>query len=276
MAWTLITGASGGLGGELARVLAGGSPRGLILTGRDAAALAAIARELEPRVPVYVAVQDLGVPGAVDALAGELRGAGIPPEEITTVICNAATGYLGPFARQPRDAVTATVQLNVTALTELVHWLVPYLQKSTAPERRICLVASVASFSPGPRMAVYYATKAYVLSLGEALHEELRGTGITVTVACPAPFRSAFHQRAGIPPASGAAVPRAATVARRIVRGMDRRRAVVPVGFAAWVWALAAPRLPRRWSRSIMHRVQKRRGGTTEGTTEGTTGETTG
>ncbi len=274
MTGTLITGASAGLGRALALHLAEAG-EALILVARRGEALAALAGEIRDRSEaagvnapeVHLIPLDLTRSDAIPLLEAGLERHQISPDQIHTLICNAGVGHLGPFTRQSPESVEAAMALNVVSLTRLVHWLAPVMAdipvgSAASPGRRsICLIASVAAFTPGPLMAVYYATKSYVLSLGESLREELRPQGVTVTVACPGPFQSEFHRAAGIAGGGGsvAALPTAAATAARILKGMHRGSAVITPGVTVALWALVGPRLPRWLARKLMHWIQKYR-----------------
>jgi len=190
----LVTGASSGIGREFALQLAA---RGhdLVLAARNAAALESLAAELRAGhgVEAVTVVTDLSLPGAGTALAAEVAGRGLT---VDVLVNNAGLGLGGAFAENDPAALTGMVQLNVVALTELTRALLPGML--ARGRGRVLNVASTAAFQPGPLMAAYYATKAYVLSLSEALSEEVRGSGVTVTCLCPGPTRTAFEDRAGV------------------------------------------------------------------------------
>lgn len=263
--WALVTGASSGLGRALARrcVVAGWD---VVLVARRKEALREIAGELEhaqrargtghtpSRAQIHVVALDLAAERAIERLEAELATAGIDPASITLLVNNAGVGELGPFIKNTTEQIDAAIALNVRAVTQVVHRFAPLMR----PGSTICTIASVAAFAPGPLMAVYYATKAYALSLGEALHEELRPRGIRVVTVCPGPFRSGFHASAGIRAAGR--LPTSDMVAVRVMRAVKRGRAVTPIGFGAWIWALTAPRLPRVFARRIIGWLQARRG----------------
>ena len=183
----LITGASTGIGRELARLLAqDGYP--VVLVARDRAALETLAGELGSRdsVATHVIVQDLAVPHAAREIVETLTRAQLGVE---VLVNNAGFGIQGKFADGDESAELSLLQVNVVALTQLTRLLLPaMLQRGTG---RILNVASTAAFQPGPYMALYYASKAFVLSLSQALHYELRNTAVSVTALCPArPARS--------------------------------------------------------------------------------------
>jgi uncharacterized protein len=179
--WVLVTGASAGIGCELARAFAS---RGydLLLAARNEDALAALARELVAAhgVRAKTLPADLSLPGAAEAIADALAEANI---EVGVLVNNAGVIFEGDFAGIALDDHLRLLQINVVALTSLTRLFLPPMIERGAG--RILNVASVASFMPIPKLAVYAAAKAYVLSLTEALSEELRGTGVTATALCP-------------------------------------------------------------------------------------------
>lgn len=186
-AYTLITGASEGLGVEFAR-LAARDGRNMILTARSREKLNALAEDLrKDGLDIVVITADLTDPAEADRLwskASEGR-------QIDVLINNAGLGYNGPFtAEDAWSRELASVQVNVLAFTALMKRAA--LHMKAQGKGRILNVASLAGFMPGPNMAVYHATKAYALSLSEAVAEELRGTGVTVTVLCPGPTATNF------------------------------------------------------------------------------------
>ena len=188
----LVTGASGGIGWELARAFAAGG-YDLVLVARSAGKLEQLAGELRDRhgVAVRVLAKDLAGPGAPDEIFQELEGAGVA---VDALVNNAGFATFGPFAETDLASELEEIQLNVVTLTHLTKRFLPGM----LARRRggVLNVASTAAFQPGPQMAVYYATKAYVLSFSEALAEELRGSGVTVTALCPGPTATGFQARA--------------------------------------------------------------------------------
>ncbi len=190
---TLITGASAGIGAELARVFAEHGHE-VVLVARRQDRLVALAEEIaasgRPR-PTVVAV-DLERRDAVARIAAELSSRGLEP---ANVVNNAGFGLVGPAAALARDQQLAMIDLNVRALTELS---VAFVESLARHRGGVLNVASIAAFLPGPGMAVYYASKAYVLSFSEALHCELAKRGVRVTALCPGPVPTEFQARAGI------------------------------------------------------------------------------
>jgi short-subunit dehydrogenase len=188
----LITGASGGIGYELAKLFAR-DHYNLVLVARSADKLAQVATELQAYgVTVKTIALDLAAAPAPKFLFDQLQSAGI---SIDILINNAGYGGFGDFAQMTEEDILGQINLNITALTLLTRlFLPPMVQRRSG---RIMNVASTAGFQPGPLMAVYYATKAYVISFSEAIANELRNTGVTVTCFCPGATHTGFAQRAG-------------------------------------------------------------------------------
>lgn len=190
----LITGASSGIGYELAKLFARDQSN-LVLVGRSGPRLVQVSEELRQRhnITVKAIPLDLGLPQAVPNLFEETERAGI---QVDILINNAGYGASGTFANMPVAECYGQIQLNVTALTLLTRlYLTPMLERRSG---RIMNVASTAAFQPGPLMAVYYATKAYVLSFSEAIANELDGTGVTITCFCPGATLTNFQKRANL------------------------------------------------------------------------------
>jgi short-subunit dehydrogenase len=228
MTTALITGASGGIGLELAWRFA---RRGcdLVLVARRAGQLSALADRLrqETGVAVTPVPTDLADPASARRLCETLAERGVA---IDVLVNNAGVGLYGPFAGTSLDVEHAMIQLNVTSLVELTKLLLPGMV--ARGRGRIVNVASTAGFQPGPLMSVYYATKAFVIAFSEALAEELAGSGVTVTTACPGATRTGFQAAAGLPGVRAlqrGAVMDAAEVADAIYRGaIAGRRLVIP------------------------------------------------
>lgn len=190
----LITGASGGIGLDLARLFAADG-HNLVLIARGVEKLNALAEEVERRhgVQTLVIPADLAHPNAPGSICRVLEEQKIAVDFLAN---NAGFGLFGAFVELDRDEQLRMIQLNVTALTDLTHRLLPGMKSRGFG--RILNVASTAAFQPGPLMAVYYASKAYVLSFSEALANELKGSGVTVTCLCPGPTESGFQARAAM------------------------------------------------------------------------------
>ena len=192
MSTVLITGASGGLGYEFAKLFAR-DHHNLALVARSGDKLAEVARELAPTgVTVKTVSLDLAQPPAANFLYDQLQRDAIA---VDILINNAGFGAFAEFAHMPEEQILGQIQLNITALTELTRLFLPAM--IAGRRGRIMNVASTAGFVPGPLMAVYYATKAYVVSFSEAIANELRGSGVTVTCFCPGATHTGFAKRAG-------------------------------------------------------------------------------
>jgi short-subunit dehydrogenase len=241
----LVTGASGGIGAELARELARHG-HDLVLAARGVAAMEALAAELrEAGAGATVIAADLAKPGAAAILADEIAGRGLA---IDVLVNNAGLGAAGRFDRGDPVRIGEILQVIIVALTELTRLLLPGMV--TRGRGRIMLVASVAAFQPGPRMAAYFASKAYVLSLGEALAYELRGTGVSVTTLCPGATATRFFAVAGADHSVMAKrlrrMMRAEDVARLGYRGLAAGHPVVITGAMNRLLALAGRFMPHR------------------------------
>jgi short-subunit dehydrogenase len=190
----LVTGASSGIGWELAKCFAADGSR-LVLTARNTEALQSLADELRrpDKVEAFVLTADLSLPETPERLFRELQGRGIV---VDVLVNNAGFGAWGKFARLPLQRQLEMLQVNITALTQLTGLFLPGMVQRQ--RGGILNVASVAGFLPGPGMAVYYATKACVLSFTEALAGELAGTNVTVTALCPGPTITNFGKVAHI------------------------------------------------------------------------------
>jgi uncharacterized protein len=188
----LITGASSGIGRELAKCFAADGCC-LVLVARRGSALESLARELRQthKVDARVVVADLAETEAPTRIIGQLKHRGL---KVDVLVNNAGFGAQGRFAELPLERQLEMLQVNVTALTHLSRLLLPDMIKRG--RGGILNVASTAAFQPGPYMAVYYASKAYVLSWSEAMAEELAGTGVVVTALCPGPTETAFADAA--------------------------------------------------------------------------------
>ncbi len=237
----LVTGASSGIGADLARELARDG-YDFVLAARGVEGMRTLAAELDAQSTIIAA--DLSKPGAAAQLAAEIGDRGIA---VDTLINNAGLGETGPFAESNPARLSEMLNVNMVALTELTRALLPPM---IARKRgRIMLVASTAAFQPGPFMAVYYATKAYVLSFGEALAFELRGSGVTVTTLCPGPTRTNFAHAAGNPNSPlfkrQSMVKTSAEVARIGYEAMKSGKSVVITGFANRMLAASARYSPR-------------------------------
>ena len=255
----VVTGASSGIGREFAR-LAAKSGRDVVLVARRVERLEQLYRELTQNfgVAALSVAADLSDPAAPARI---FRDVTERSGEVGLLVNAAGLGVHGFFADTPLEKELETIRVNVLALTELTKLFLPGM----LGRRRgvIVNVASTAAFQPGPLMAVYYATKAYVLSFTEALAEELRGTGVTATALCPGPTITEFQEHAGMedtPLFRGPLVLDAATVARAGYEGAMRGKRVVVPGLANRVLSLGARIGPRRLATRIARKLQEKRG----------------
>ena len=253
---TIITGASAGIGADLAREAA---KRGwhLVLTARREDRLRLLAEEISTKhgVNAHVITADLRLPDGPQALLANVADGG---HHVDGLINNAGFGQQGNVAAAGTERQLSMIDLNVRALTELTARVLPGMLERRAG--RILNVASTAAFQPGPHMAVYYATKAFVLSFTEALHEEVRGTGVKVSALCPGPTTSEFFEAAGMKKTalvkSGLTAP-SAKVAADGLRGLEANRAVNVSGRLNSIMAGAIRFTPRFAARRIAGSLQR-------------------
>ncbi|MCC5637063.1 SDR family oxidoreductase [Nostoc sp. CHAB 5844] len=190
----LITGAASGIGYELACIFARNNYN-LVLIDRNAVKLTEVSKKFQQEYPIAVKdiVKDLAISTAPDEIFRELQQAKI---KVDVLVNNAGFGTYGLFSETNLNAELEMLQVNLVCLTHLTKLFLKDMIKQG--EGKILNVASTAAFQPGPLMAVYFATKAYVLSFSEAIANELEGTGVTITVLCPGTTASAFHERTGM------------------------------------------------------------------------------
>ena len=241
---TLITGASAGLGSDFARQLSARGKR-LVLVARRKDRLETLASELGNARAIAL---DLGEPGAAARLMANVAGHG---ESVAGLINNAGFGLWGRFVALDGARQRAMIDLNCGALVELCHAVVPGMVERG--DGAILNVASTAAFQPGPGMATYFATKAFVLSFSEALHEEMRGTGVRVTALCPGPTKTEFGDVAGFT-GNGAfdkLSARSADVVAAGLKALDRNRAVAIPG----LFNKAGAQGHRFFPRALLRRV---------------------
>ncbi|UWU92844.1 SDR family oxidoreductase [Bradyrhizobium sp. CB1015] len=253
---TLITGASAGIGMELARVFAANGHR-LALTARRVDRLEALANELAARggkKPIVIAC-DLEDADAGERIAAALAAEGV---ELDHLVNNAGFGVFGDAIERDRDTQLGIVDVNVRALTDLSLRFADQLIRNKGG---LLNVGSVAGFLPGPGMAVYYASKAYVISFTEALRAELAPRGVRVTVLCPGPVPTEFQARAGVGSQHDTAALNVSAdqVAREAYRGlMANKRAVLP-GLGIKIVPFALRFFPRGFILAATSRFQRQR-----------------
>jgi hypothetical protein len=246
----LITGASGGIGYELAKLFAK-DRHNLVLVARSGDKLNQVAGELRGQFGVTVktvALDLASAPGGkilFDLLEGEKLA-------IDVLVNNAGFGVFGEFAGMAEEEILGQVHLNVTALTHLTRLFLPGMLARR--NGKIMNVASTAAFQPGPLMAVYYATKAYVLSFSEALANEVAGTGVIVSCFCPGATNTGFQRRAGMENSrlfKKIGAMSAEKVARDGYRGLMSGKTLVISGMQNWLVAESVRFAPRKWVTAV-------------------------
>jgi short-subunit dehydrogenase len=247
LATALVTGASAGIGRELARLFAADG-HDLVLVARRLPELRALCAELEQRHAVKARAMscDLGSKSELDALLAEL-----PALELDYLVNNAGFGTTGAFAGLPAEREVAMVELNVTAVVRLTREVLPGM---LARRRGAILnIGSTAGFQPGPYMATYYATKAFVNSFSEALAVELRDTGVSVTVSCPGPTLTEFGEVSGVAQSRlfQLGTASATSVALSAYRAMQRGRPLIVHGFLNFLLMQSQRVSPRSLVRAI-------------------------
>jgi len=253
----LVTGASSGIGADLARELAAGG-HDLILVARGVDKLRALGDELQKAhgVVAHVIGADLARPDAAAVLASELEARKL---EVEVLINNAGYALYGQFVEIDAADQLRMIQVNVVTLTQLTQLLLPKMLARKSG--RVLNVASTAAFQPGPLMAVYYATKAYVLSFSEALANEVAGSGVTVTALCPGPTRTGFQTRAKMEESKlvrGKEIMTSAEVARIGYRALMKGKTVIIPGASNKLLAQAVRFLPRNTVTKMVRSAQER------------------
>jgi len=244
-ATTLITGASTGIGRELAKLIARDAPQ-VVLVARDQARLQSLAEEIgtiQGKRPPLVLPADLSLPQTPAHIASQLAERNI---HVDCLVNNAGFGTHGLIWETDEKQTLELLQVNIVSLVHLTRLFVPGMVKRKFG--RVLNVASLAAYLPGPYMASYYASKAFVLSYTEALDAELSGTGVTATALCPGPVATEFQKRAGV---ENSALFKnnsmdAVTCARIGYRAMMQGRRVVIPGFKSRMMALGTKFTPRR------------------------------
>lgn len=250
----LITGASGGIGYELAKLFAN-DHYNLVLVARSAPKLTQFADELQRQFGISTKAipLDLTAAPAPQFLFDQLQRENIA---VDILVNNAGYGVLGEFAKVSLEESLGQIQLNVTALTHLTKlFLEPMIERHSG---KIMNVGSTAGFQPGPLMAVYYATKAYVISFSEALANELKGSGVTVTCLCPGPTDTGLTARAGTENTVLFKKMRpmaAQTVARDGYRGLMAGKTIVISGFKNWLLAETVRFSPRKLVTAVSRKI---------------------
>jgi short-subunit dehydrogenase len=253
----LITGASSGIGLELARIFAA-KRHDVVLVARSEEKLRQLARECEGSVvKAHVVAADLASGDGPRRVVDAVAALGV---RVDVLVNNAGFGVYGRFADTPLERELESIQVNVVALTELTKRVLPAMIARRSG--RILNVASTAGFLPGPLMAVYYATKAYVISFSEAISNELEGTGVTVTVLCPGPTATGFQAAANLESSRIVSLLRKATsrsVAEAGYEAMMAGKVVAIPGVSNKISALAPRLFPRASIRRVVRAIQEPR-----------------
>ena len=251
MPTALITGASSGIGLELARIFAREGYR-VVLIARNQKRLEQIAQELRPAEAQAIAI-DLSLPDAPEEIFRTVP-------KVDVLVNNAGFGLFGKFVEKGLAEELNMMQLNMTALVALTRLYLPAM--IAAGGGKIMNVASTAAFQPGPLMAIYYATKAFVLSFSEAIANELEGTGVVVTALCPGPTTSDFQERAKMQNSGlvkGRKMMDSRTVAEAGYRGLMAGKTVVIPGLGNKLLAQSIRFSPRSMVTKIVRRMQEER-----------------
>lgn len=251
----LITGASSGIGRALAEPFARDGYE-LVLAARSVDKLEQLAQELHARhgATSHVIAADLETADGAQRLHAEVQQRGLT---LRALVNNAGYGLFGEFKDTPLDTELAMMQLNMASLVVLSKLFLPDL---LATRGKLLNVASVAAFQPGPYMAVYFATKAFVLSFSQALAEELDGSGVTVTALCPGLTASGFQDKAAMQRSAlvqGKRLPTAEEVAAAGYRALQRGQRVHVPGWKNLIMAEAVRLVPRRWVTAVVKHLSK-------------------
>ena len=252
--YTLITGASAGIGYELAKLFAK-DEHNLILVARNLAKLKAVANELNKyNVDVKVLSVDLSKPYEVQEIFNYVETNNL---EVENVINNAGVGTFGDYKDIRTEINDNLIDINISALTKITTYFLPKLINKNYGG--ILNVASTAAFCAGPRMAVYYASKAYVLNLTESIHEECKDTGVKISCLCPGPVKTNFQSKAGIVKSESAKkyLMDAKKVAEEGYKGFARGKAIIIPGNKNKLLVLGNKLLPRYISRKIVLKTNK-------------------
>jgi short-subunit dehydrogenase len=254
----LITGASSGIGLELARIFAG-EGFDLVLSARREERLMNLKQELEKEhsIHVHIFAADLSKPDAPDALFQFCENQDL---QIEILINNAGIGDYGFFSEAEWSKTSSMIDLNVKSLTHLTHLFLPGMIERKAG--KIMNVASTASFQPGPLMSVYYATKHYVLAFSEAIANEVAEYGITITALCPGPTQSEFQETANMEKSKlmdRFPMPSSAEVAQYGFKALQNGKRVAIYGTANQFMTYIIKFFPRSWVTAIVRKIQERK-----------------
>lgn len=254
---TLITGASSGLGKDYATQYAK-RKQDLIIVARRLDRLISLQEELQNQYGIKVLVYqvDLSDPHQTQAFMDQV------PQDIFVhrLINNAGFGSHGAFEESSHETLNSMIEVNISALNQLTHHFIPRMKENK--EGEILNVASMAAYTPGPFMAEYYATKAYVLSLSMALHEELKPYGIKVSTVCPGPTKTEFGMAAHYAHHDGIESTfsmNSLPVVEMSIKALERNKSVAIPGFSNKVLHLLMKLLPRKVGAKVVKRIQKQR-----------------
>jgi len=254
--YTLITGASSGIGYELAKIFAKNN-HNLILVARRNEKLQELKDKLqrEFKITIHTIQKDLSQPNSSQEIFEETLKNNL---QVEILVNNAGFGARGEFQKIDWTTQSQMIQLNIHTLTNLTHLFLPQMLKNKSG--KILNVASVAAFFPGPYMAVYYASKSYVLSLSSALSEELAGTGVTVTSLCPGPTDSEFQKVANVdklPMFNLIKIPSSQTVAEFAYRELFSQTKIAVYGISNKIQTFCSRLLPYSILAKIVKRIQR-------------------
>jgi uncharacterized protein len=252
----LITGAASGIGYQLARIFAA-HDYDLVVVDRNELKLLEMVSKFQEEFGIYIKaiVKDLSISTSPEEIFTELQKATI---QVDVLVNNAGFGTYGLFNETNLATELEMLQVNLVCLTHLTKLFLKDMVKQG--EGKILNVASAAAFQPGPLMAVYFATKAYILSFSEAIANELEGTGVTVTVLCPGSTESAFHERTGMAGSKllqGKKMMDAETVAKIGYHALMRGKTVVIPGFLNKIMAKSVRFIPRKQVTKIVRSMQE-------------------
>jgi uncharacterized protein len=254
----LITGASSGIGLELAKIFASKGIN-LIIVSRKIIELSRLGTELSGKYKIYVEEieKDLSVPGSAKQIYDNVKSLGF---DIDFLINNAGFGDYGLFYKCDWEKQERMINLNMLTLTHLTRLFLPDMIKRKSG--KIMNVASTAAFQPGPLMSVYYASKAYVLFFSEAIANELEGTGITVTALCPGPTKSGFQKAANVEHSKmmdGKSIPDSKKVAEYGYKAMMKGKRVAIQGMMNKELAFFSRRAPKKFILNTVRKINEER-----------------
>lgn len=254
----LITGASSGIGFEFAYIFAKDGYN-LVLVARSQDQLESLKQDLQSHfdIDVMIITKDLSKSNSAQEVFDQVEGAGI---NIDVLVNNAGVGDFGHFAESDISKIDTMIELNINTLTKLTRLFLPKMLQQNSG--KILNIGSLGSFQPGPLMAVYYASKAYVLSFSEAISRELKGTGVSVTALCPGPTKTNFSQAANLG-MSGLFVNLQVADAKKVAefgyKKMKKGKVIAVPGFFNKIATVGVRLLPRRIIRNFVYNIQKHR-----------------